>query len=118
MDNLHANCPVCETHANKKCGKCKILKYCGQDCQKLHWTKYHKKVCMPIESTETALKFIQNYNTIINDETDETELVYWFGTLMKVIPYLLQFISKEQITSTITNQTINMLLSNAIKIFP
>jgi MYND finger len=29
----------------KRCGKCKIVKYCSGDCQKKHWLKFHRRQC-------------------------------------------------------------------------
>ncbi len=114
MDHLLTICPVCEQCAKKKCSQCRIFKYCSQICQRAHWTKYHKQTCMPIESTESAIAFIQNYNDVINQESNEAELVYWFGTLLKLSPILLQYISKEQISSGITNLTVKTLLSTSL----
>ena len=42
--NLTA-CVICgDTFNLQKCGRCKIVPYCGTDCQKRHWVA-HKKVC-------------------------------------------------------------------------
>ena len=40
-------CSNCETTTLKlyKCGRCKRVRYCNQDCQKLHWIKIHKYDC-------------------------------------------------------------------------
>ncbi|XP_077993617.1 ankyrin repeat and MYND domain-containing protein 2-like [Glandiceps talaboti] len=38
-------CGTCgDQNAEKKCSACKVMKYCDQNCQKLHWFT-HKKVC-------------------------------------------------------------------------
>ncbi|XP_056374857.1 ankyrin repeat and MYND domain-containing protein 2 [Hyla sarda] len=38
-------CTTCgEKGADKRCSVCKLVIYCGQNCQKLHWFT-HKKVC-------------------------------------------------------------------------
>ncbi|XP_073533361.1 ankyrin repeat and MYND domain-containing protein 2 [Phyllobates terribilis] len=38
-------CTTCgEKGADKRCSVCKLVIYCGQNCQKLHWFA-HKKVC-------------------------------------------------------------------------
>ncbi|XP_075684895.1 ankyrin repeat and MYND domain-containing protein 2 [Rhinoderma darwinii] len=38
-------CTTCgEKGADKRCSVCKLVVYCGQNCQKLHWFT-HKKVC-------------------------------------------------------------------------
>ena len=36
----------------KQCPGCKAVRYCGQGCQKLHWSN-HKKLCQTIEHLET-----------------------------------------------------------------
>ena len=30
----------------KRCIQCKMIVYCGRDCQKKHWKAGHKKVCV------------------------------------------------------------------------
>lgn len=37
-------CGVCGKEASYFCGECKLVKYCGAICQKIHW-KFHKKYC-------------------------------------------------------------------------
>ncbi|CAM9675488.1 unnamed protein product [Ectocarpus sp. 12 AP-2014] len=38
-------CPVClEPNAQKRCSRCKIVKYCSRECQKQHWLT-HKLEC-------------------------------------------------------------------------
>lgn len=29
----------------KRCGKCKIVKYCSPECQKTSWTRFHRRQC-------------------------------------------------------------------------
>ena len=36
--------PECTNAGVQKCGRCKLVSYCGPVCQKAHW-KAHKKVC-------------------------------------------------------------------------
>jgi hypothetical protein len=36
--------PNCTETAKSKCSACSTVAYCGQDCQKAHWT-LHKKAC-------------------------------------------------------------------------
>ncbi|KAF7691236.1 hypothetical protein HF521_011533 [Silurus meridionalis] len=51
-------CATCgERGADKKCSFCKMVVYCGQACQKLHWFT-HKKVC----------KALQQQKDFINEE--------------------------------------------------
>jgi hypothetical protein len=45
------NCSCCKTRlcrsAKKyyKCSRCKLVCYCGAECQKWHWRNGHKEVC-------------------------------------------------------------------------
>ena len=45
-------CAACAAPLENKCFRCGICKtrYCGQDCQKLHWKKGdHKAICQEIK---------------------------------------------------------------------
>ena len=116
MAELLSLCPVCEQPATKKCSACNIFKYCSQACQRKHWIKYHKKSCLSINSKDTALAFVANLNKLIQEEADDHEHVYWFGTLMKVAHILVQFMSKEEIASQITQPQINMMITHALNL--
>lgn len=37
-------CTKCDAPATMQCGKCRVARYCNQQCQSDHW-KVHKKVC-------------------------------------------------------------------------
>ncbi len=37
-------CAFCSKEAGKSCAKCRLVVYCGKDCQRQHW-KVHKKTC-------------------------------------------------------------------------
>ena len=39
------NCKKFSVHT-KLCGDCKRTRYCGKQCQKIHWKKIHKKECL------------------------------------------------------------------------
>jgi hypothetical protein len=39
-------CVVCFQPGSKFCGRCKKIRYCGRECQLLHW-KVHKPECNP-----------------------------------------------------------------------
>ncbi len=35
------------------CARCKLVQYCGKECQKQNWTKgEHKKFCISVEEHE------------------------------------------------------------------
>ncbi|CAD8069628.1 unnamed protein product [Paramecium primaurelia] len=37
-------CGICKKNGDLRCGQCKLVYYCGVDCQKTHW-KQHKGFC-------------------------------------------------------------------------
>lgn len=39
------SCSVCGTQATCCCSQCKLLWYCGRQCQRLHWAQDHKFRC-------------------------------------------------------------------------
>ncbi|XP_031846094.1 ankyrin repeat and MYND domain-containing protein 2 [Nomia melanderi] len=50
FDNAQV-CVTCgEDKASKKCSKCKTVKYCDRECQRLHWFM-HKKACTRLGQT-------------------------------------------------------------------
>jgi len=40
----------------RKCGKCKVLKYCGQECQAEHWESVHKDQCKLLSKARESSK--------------------------------------------------------------
>ena len=43
------SCATCgESNVSNKCSLCKMVRYCGPTCQKLHWSA-HKKVCAKLK---------------------------------------------------------------------
>ena len=40
----------------RKCGKCKVLKYCGQECQAEHWKHVHKDQCKLLAKARESSK--------------------------------------------------------------
>ena len=48
--NKCANCVVfgwkqAESQSLQQCGRCKVLLYCGEECQREHWALVHKAQC-------------------------------------------------------------------------
>ncbi|GLE04566.1 hypothetical protein PINS_up013521 [Pythium insidiosum] len=40
-------CRVCKSASNLVCSRCKVVRYCGAECQKKDWKDAHKKTCKP-----------------------------------------------------------------------
>ena len=40
------HCNVCGGPAERRCGKCKLVRYCSLECQNLHWNTTHKHTCV------------------------------------------------------------------------
>jgi hypothetical protein len=44
-----ANCAVYDwkqaANVNLRCSRCKVMSYCGKECQLEHWAKHHKQQC-------------------------------------------------------------------------
>ncbi len=39
-------CQNCKKpRVNLECSACEVVRYCGKECQLLHWRKHHKKYC-------------------------------------------------------------------------
>ena len=41
-------CAVCGDASKTRCARCGSVRYCGRDCQRIHW-KHHKKECVSRE---------------------------------------------------------------------
>lgn len=38
-------CAQCGAHARHTCSSCRLVRYCGSKCQKIHWKEHHKSEC-------------------------------------------------------------------------
>ena len=45
-------CSYCSQHSDslKKCSRCRLVQYCGRECQKKHWNT-HKSHCLPFNNS-------------------------------------------------------------------
>lgn len=55
-----AFCMNCSLHGTivvgkKRCGKCKLIRYCSRECQKMDWPR-HRKTCIPCWSSHEEAK--------------------------------------------------------------
>lgn len=41
-------CAACGEEASKICQGCKLVGYCGRDCQQQHWREGHKVLCSKV----------------------------------------------------------------------
>ena len=48
-DPTKGNCGVCKKPAELRCSSCKLVLYCGANCQSLHWKGGHKKLCPTVK---------------------------------------------------------------------
>ena len=64
-----------------KCGKCKIVRYCSKECQKVHWST-HKLTC---KKDKTADSKRLRINIACSDEPDEFIDVLPIGTKVSLI---------------------------------
>jgi len=61
-----ANCPLYNwpqlesVEGNKRCGRCKILRYCSEACQKEHWLKVHKFHCKYLSGSKEKEESLHN----------------------------------------------------------
>ncbi|XP_020548505.1 ubiquitin carboxyl-terminal hydrolase 19-like, partial [Sesamum indicum] len=44
------SCAVCGRLTNKQCARCKMVKYCSEDCQRSHWNSEHMMKCKDLQS--------------------------------------------------------------------
>ena len=38
-------CVQCGAHAKRTCSGCRLVRYCGRKCQRIHWKEHHKSEC-------------------------------------------------------------------------
>ena len=38
-------CAQCGAHAKRTCSGCRLVRYCGTKCQRLHWKEHHHSEC-------------------------------------------------------------------------
>ncbi|KDP33469.1 hypothetical protein JCGZ_07040 [Jatropha curcas] len=57
METDDFSCANCGNHGNKKCSRCKSVRYCSARCQQAHWKSGHKSKCkdfVSIDSTQNS----------------------------------------------------------------
>lgn len=68
-----ASCPSCGKEAKLLCTRCRLQKYCSQECQKLHWSTIHKRECQSIEG-RTILVDVQDDDPNNNSNAQQASL--------------------------------------------
>ncbi|KAG5030882.1 hypothetical protein AAZX31_06G054500 [Glycine max] len=63
----HSLCAVCRNPANKKCSRCKSVRYCSQACQQAHWKSEHKMRCKEFQGSASVMNL---------DQTEVTNRVF------------------------------------------
>lgn len=104
-------CNVCSKQCDSYCKDCKIVFYCGRDCQKKDWIK-HKQICFTKNSIEKRLDNFQskakerNMSLPINPDLFikslksiskcETKFIYFFTDLMMASTRILEIYNVEE----------------------
>lgn len=68
FDDIGDVCSVCKTLTRKQCKGCHKVMFCGEDCLKVGWKKFHKKQCKLFQTLNKGIDL-----TTINDESKTTE---------------------------------------------
>ena len=67
IDDFCANCKLYnwdqDKEAVKRCRRCRVVAYCGMECQQEHWTKVHQKHCRYVGGTKRAQHSEHNKDT-------------------------------------------------------
>eukprot|EP01084_Bolivina_argentea_P124273 220216_1 len=67
-----ANCN--KSNPSKRCGGCKVTKYCSKTCQTTHWKSSHKKNCKKLKQTENK-NDDENHNKLEEKQHAKHELM-------------------------------------------
>ncbi|XP_053409317.1 uncharacterized protein LOC123561321 isoform X2 [Mercenaria mercenaria] len=68
--DIGKDCSACgDPSAVKKCSACKMVHYCSQECQKLHWFT-HKKFCKDLAEGEEDESVSDNCSDLLNSEEE------------------------------------------------
>lgn len=65
-------CAVCFRTASKRCGRCKVVRYCSGKCQIIHWRQGHKEECQPADIC-TSFLFVSTPKTEFNSTSSLLE---------------------------------------------
>ena len=70
-------CAACtKANATYRCAKCKVVKYCGRDCQAKHWKKGgHKQRCNKAEANCTLRSVLNGGNDNLHITAEECEAI-------------------------------------------
>ena len=67
IDDFCANCKLYnwdqDREAVKRCRRCRVIAYCGMECQQEHWIKVHQKHCRYVGGTKRAQHSEHNKDT-------------------------------------------------------
>lgn len=68
----YSRCAACtKPNAGSRCAKCKVVKYCGRDCQGKHWKSCHKKICTKAEQNFTLRSVLNGGNDYLHITSEE-----------------------------------------------
>ena len=67
------SCTHCtQGNATSRCSKCKLVYYCGKECQQAHW-KVHKKICLTLGNVAASPSGPTNIPATMSNEPMEVD---------------------------------------------
>lgn len=97
-DKICAGCDVSETTPGmfKFCARCKVVSYCGRDCQITHWSQ-HKKICSSLVEHANSSHLMEAWNPTedVSDEANESTSSSVHNEAVKELEEVLQRLRSE-----------------------
>lgn len=68
----YSRCAACtKPNASSRCSKCRVVKYCGRECQTKHWKLCHKKICCKAQENCTLRSVLNGGNDDLHITAEE-----------------------------------------------
>ena len=105
-------CEVCDEGNARRCTACFMIRYCGSQCQRMHWPK-HKKQCKETRKLYVQVKFNKVPKGAVNIRWNQEGKV---RNIKDTTPVKCNFVVKIQIPfdDTLTNMWLEMSCVNSV----